>query len=99
MRARGKRRPMPRALDQVGMLGATLFLLAACAKQAPPSSASGERTEIKITVDAVGYHPAEARAPGGKPVRLIVTRTTDDLCGEEIVVPSAGIKKILPQNQ
>jgi plastocyanin domain-containing protein len=89
---------MPRA-HGFGLLGATLLFLAACEKQAPASGASDERPEIKITVESVGYKPSEARAPAGKPVRLIVTRTTDDPCGEEIVVPSAGIKKFLPQNQ
>jgi plastocyanin domain-containing protein len=77
-----------------------MFLFAACEKRPPAASVGADgRTEIKITVDAVGYHPAEARAPGGKPVRLIVTRTSEDPCGEEIVVPSAGIKKSLPLNQ
>lgn len=80
------------------MLASASIVAAACAKKAPAAGADG-RTEIKITVDAVGYHPAEARAPAGKPVRLIVTRTSEDLCGEEIVVPSAGLKKQLPLNQ
>jgi plastocyanin domain-containing protein len=75
-----------------------LVVTAACEKQAAAPSAGG-RTEIAIKVDAVGYHPAEARAPGGKPVRIVFTRTTDDGCGQELLVPSAGLKKDLPLNQ
>jgi plastocyanin domain-containing protein len=90
---------MSRAVGQLGMLGAALLLAGACEKRPAGEGAGGARTEIKITVDAVGYHPAEARAPAGKPVRLTVTRTSEDLCGEEIVVPSANVKKMLPLNQ
>jgi plastocyanin domain-containing protein len=77
-----------------------VVLSLACAKkeQSEAGAASG-RKEISITVDAVGYKPAEARAPAGKPVRLTFTRTTEDGCGEEIVIPSAGVKQKLPVNQ
>lgn len=85
---------MTRALAHWGTLGAALLLVGACEK-----TAAGGRTEIKVTVDAVGYHPAEAKAPAGKPVRLTVTRTSEDLCGEELVVPSANVKRMLPLNQ
>jgi plastocyanin domain-containing protein len=90
---------MSHALAHLGVLGAVLLFAGACEKKAAGAGAAGGRTEIKITVDAVGYHPAEATAPAGKPVRLTVTRTSEDLCGEEIVVPSAKIKKTLPLNQ
>src|SRR5262245_35690116 len=88
---------MPRARNTF-FLTTVLLLSAACAKKTPAAAPDG-RTEISIKVDAVGYHPAEARAPGGKPVRLVFTRTTDDGCGQELLVPSAGIKKDLPLNQ
>lgn len=73
-------------------------LLAAACEKKSAMSADG-RTDIQIKVDAAGYHPAEARAPGGKPVRLVFTRTTDDDCGQELLVPSAKIKRDLPLNQ
>jgi plastocyanin domain-containing protein len=80
-------------------LGLAVLVLAAtaCKKEAPPS-ADGRR-EIAITVDAVGYHPAESHAKGGEPVRLLVTRTTDDGCGQELVVPSIHLKRELPLKQ
>jgi len=84
----------------VALAATSLVALVGCKKgeKAETQAAVGTK-EIRITVDAVGYHPAEARAPGGKPVRLVVTRTVEDACGEEFVVPSVGIKKKLPVNE
>jgi plastocyanin domain-containing protein len=70
----------------------------ACKKDAAPAMADG-RHAIAITVDAVGYHPEESHAKAGEPVRLIVTRTTDDGCGQQLVVPSLNLKRDLPLNQ
>jgi plastocyanin domain-containing protein len=78
-------------------LAVVLLAATACKKEAP-TSADGRR-EIAITVDAVGYHPAESHAKGGEPVRLLVTRTTDDGCGQELVVPSLNVKRELPLKQ
>ena len=99
---------VPSAAKAVTHLSALLAIgvaLIACSLGACNKGEKGETgapagaKEIRITVDAVGYHPAEARAPGGKPVRLVLTRTADDACGEEFVVPSVGIKKKLPLNE
>jgi plastocyanin domain-containing protein len=75
------------------------LVLGACEKKDAGAGTTRQGSEIEITVDAVGYHPSEARAPAGKPVRLVFTRTTEDGCGEELLVPSLGIKKELPVNQ
>jgi plastocyanin domain-containing protein len=79
----------------------TLLLLTvlACSKKPEGGKASGSATELRVTVDAVGYHPEEAHAPAGKPVRLIFTRTTDEGCGQELVFPSLKLKRDLPLNQ
>jgi plastocyanin domain-containing protein len=72
-------------------------LAAGCKTEAaPPPVAADGRHEIAITVDEVGYHPAESHAKAGEPVRLVVTRTTDDGCGQELVVPSLNLKRALP---
>jgi plastocyanin domain-containing protein len=90
------------------MLRTTLLVIALVAtigcnkKQEGTSSSEGAadgRPTIKIKVDAVGYHPSEAKAAPGKPVRLEFTRTTEEGCGQEIVFPSLNIKKELPVNQ
>jgi hypothetical protein len=75
-------------------------LLAACggetAPQAPPSDG---RPSIAITVDASGYHPSEAAAAPGQPVRLVFTRTTDEGCGQQLVFPDLDIRRDLPLNE
>jgi len=71
-----------------------------CNKEVAPSTKGPDgRTELHVKVDAVGYHPEESRAPANQPVRLIMTRTTDDGCGQELVIPSLKIKRALPLNQ
>ena len=80
----------------------TLLLVFSCAALAASgckkeqSAAASGRHELAITVDAVGYHPAESHAKAGEAVRLTVTRTTEDGCGQEIVIPSANVKRTLP---
>lgn len=79
----------------------SVFALAACNKKSDASDAPAAdgRPIIKVTVDAAGYHPSEAKAKAGKPLRLEFTRTTDEGCGQQLVFPSLDIKKDLPLNQ
>jgi plastocyanin domain-containing protein len=72
-----------------------------CNKEvAPAPETSGDgRTELHVKVDAVGYHPEESRAPANQPVRLILTRTTDEGCGQQVMIPSLKIKRDLPLNK
>lgn len=71
---------------------------AAC-KKAPSVPPSDGRAEVDVKVDATGYHPDKLHAKAGKPVRMLVTRTTDDGCGQQLVVPSLHLKYELPLNQ
>jgi plastocyanin domain-containing protein len=83
-------------------LAATLAL-PACKKEPEATATSGAAASadgsVAIKVDATGYHPAEASAPAGKPVKLVFTRTTDDGCGQQLVFPDLDIRKDLPLNQ
>jgi plastocyanin domain-containing protein len=79
------------------------LLLGACNKNSDDKksdapAADGSPT-IQIKVDAVGYHPSEAKAKAGKPVRLEFTRTSDEGCGQQLVFPTLDIKKDLPLNE
>lgn len=87
--------PALRRHSLAGVLAFAAVLVAGCKKEAPLPASDG-RHEIAISVDAVGYHPAESHAKAGEPLRLIVTRTTDDGCGQELVVPSLNLKRELP---
>jgi plastocyanin domain-containing protein len=85
---------MPRPLE----LLVPLLVALSCNKTTAGTAADGRR-EIAISVDAVGYHPAESHAKGGEQVHLVFTRTTEDGCGTEVVIPSAHVKRELPLNK
>lgn len=72
---------------------AIALLQPACSKP-PPSPA--DATELRVSVGAGGYAPEVLRAPPGKPVRVIFTRTTDDGCGQQLVFPAQNIRRDLP---
>lgn len=64
----------------------------------PPGN-SVVSTALAVTVDGTGYHPASISAPAGGPVRLTITRTSDEGCGQQIVFPSLSIRRDLPLNR
>lgn len=63
------------------------------------ASAATGAADLQVTVDGTGYHPSSISAPPGKPVRLTITRTSDEGCGQQIVFPSLNIRRDLPLNQ
>lgn len=82
---------------------AVMLALPSCKKdpdtQAAPGASPSSDGTVAIKVDATGYHPTEATAPAGKPVKLVFTRTTDDGCGQQLVFPDLDIRKDLPLNE
>ena len=58
-----------------------------------------EERRIRVTVDEDGFHPAAVTAPAGVPLRLVVTRTSDNTCAKEIVIPSLDETATLPLNR
>ena len=85
-------------MRKTAILSLACLVLAACNKKSDPAPSDG-RPIIKVSVDAAGYHPTEAKAKAGKPVRIEFTRTTDEGCGQQLVFPEQNIKKDLPLNQ
>jgi len=85
-------------MQRFGLVLLAVLAATAC-KNAPSVPASDGRPELEVKVDATGYHPDKLHAKGGKPVRMVVTRTTDDGCGQQLVVPSLHLKYELPLNQ
>ena len=69
------------------------------AQEAAPAGGDVAATSLALTVDATGYHPDSVSAPAGRPVRLSITRTSDDGCGQQIVFPSLNIRRDLPLNR
>jgi plastocyanin domain-containing protein len=74
----------------------TLAFLAAFALATGCSSGPREGEPVRITVTKNGYEPFRVQATRGKPLTLVVTRTTDETCATEIVIPEAGIEQPLP---
>jgi plastocyanin domain-containing protein len=79
--------------------GAAIVVLAAVAALGgdgcrKSGGAGGE--PVRITVTKNGYEPARVQATRGKPLTLVVTRTTDENCATEIVIPEAQIAEDLP---
>jgi plastocyanin domain-containing protein len=71
-------------------------LLGACNKDAPPSDG---RPEFQVSVGATGYEPSVVNAPANTPIRLVFTRTTDEGCGQQLVVASQDIRRDLPLDE
>ena len=51
---------------------------------------------VRITVTRNGYEPWRVEARKGVPLVLVVTRTTDETCATELVLPEYGIDRKLP---
>lgn len=95
---------MTKTMTVVGVL-----LLLACNKhnEAPaahPPALPAEGTvgpdgRITVLVDGEGYHPATIHSTPGRAVTLVFRRTTDETCGQQLLVPSQNIRRDLPLNQ
>jgi plastocyanin domain-containing protein len=71
--------------------GAALLAAAACGRR---EQRPGE--PVRITVGKNGYEPWKVGAWKGVPLTLVVTRTTDETCATEVVLPEYGIDRKLP---
>jgi plastocyanin domain-containing protein len=67
--------------------------LAACRRDPAPGG------PVAITVTRNGYEPWRVQARKGVPLTLVVTRTTDETCATELVLPEYGIDAKLPLGQ
>ena len=81
------------ALAALGIL-AIVALAAGCQR----ASQAGPQT-VKISVTDAGFVPADVKVRSGVPVVLLVTRTTDQTCAKEIVIPEEHIRHALPLNE
>ncbi len=75
---------------------AYLLLAALAAAVGPAGCRRAPPGEVAIRVGANGFEPWRIEARAGQPLVLVLTRTTDDTCATEIVIPDAGVKVPLP---
>ncbi len=61
--------------------------------------AAGQARTVEISVTTNGFEPARVKVTKGEPLKLVVTRKTDDTCAKEIVIPDENIKADLPLNK
>ena len=76
---------------------AAVALVAGCASQSGKGAADGGR--VVLTVTDKGFEPVVVTVAAGKPVTLVVTRTTAQTCATELVMPAHGINQPLPLGQ
>ena len=57
---------------------------------------AGDEHRFQLTVDGGGFHPGSLTIPSGKPITLVVTRTSDNTCAKEIVIPALNETRTLP---
>ena len=79
---------------------ALLAALAGCQDQSSPQAGNqAESREVKLTLSDAGYQPALAEVPRGVPLTLVVTRTAEQTCATQFVIPGLDRKYDLPLNQ
>ena len=70
---------------------------AAPSKPAAPAAKPAPRV-IPLTVTEHGYEPSPVKLKKGEPVKLVLTRKTEQTCATEIVMKEHGIHTPLPLN-
>jgi plastocyanin domain-containing protein len=70
-----------------------LLFLAACSKGEAPLAPDNV---VQLTVTDKGFEPSPVKVKAGQPVKLVVTRKTEQTCATDIVVKDYGIKEPLP---
>ncbi len=73
-----------------------LLLLAACASQKSAPAPAAPDNVVQLTVTEKGFEPTPVRVKAGQPVKLTITRKTDDTCATEIVVKDYNLREKLP---
>lgn len=74
------------------LLAAALFAIG-CGTSSP------EPQRVEIEVGASAYTPSEVHATAGTPLTLVFTRTTDEGCGQQVVIASQNVRRDLPLNE
>ncbi len=75
----------------VWIAGALALTLAGCS-----ATESKDSNRVTITVTEKGFEPQVVKVSAGKPVTLVVTRSTTKTCATEVVMAEYGINRPLP---
>jgi plastocyanin domain-containing protein len=78
----------------LALLVVSVVVSGACSKSEPPVLAKDNT--VALTVTAKGFEPTPVRVKAGQPVKLIITRKSEDTCATEIVLKDYNIQQTLP---
>lgn len=70
--------------------------LAVVALAAPLAASGGSPRIVELRVTGRGFEPWRVSLKKGEPVQLVVTRSTDDTCATELLIPDQHIRVELP---
>ena len=73
---------------------AVFMVVGGCASQ--PGGGTAGPARVTITVTEKGFEPEVVTVAAGRPVTLVVTRTTAKTCATELVMPAHNINRPLP---
>lgn len=66
-------------------------------KAAAPATQVPRMIALEVTAD--GFQPESVKVRAGQPVKLVVTRTSDETCATDLLIEGTDIKVALPLNQ
>ena len=66
---------------------------------AKEKEAKKEARTVEIKVTEKGYEPSPITVKKGEPLRLRITRVTDETCAKDIIIPDNEIELQLPLNK
>ncbi|HYV48824.1 MAG TPA: cupredoxin domain-containing protein [Myxococcaceae bacterium] len=84
------------------VIGFGIRAMAGDEKKAPAPAQAPEKPKartVELKVTEKGFEPTPVTVKKGEPLRLQVTRTTDETCAKEMILPDYGIEKELPLNK
>ena len=78
---------------------ATAAEKAAAPAPAKPAAAAKAPRTVALKVTDNGYEPSPITLKKGEPVKLVITRTTDETCATDLVMNDPAVKVDLPLNK
>ena len=88
-----------RATVRILIMTAVLAMACDAAEESTPEESAPANQRFEVNVGAHGYDPSTLQVPVGQPVTLVVTRTTEEGCGDVLAIPSQDIRRDLPLNE
>lgn len=67
------------------------------ARSGPSAAAGAQQVSVRVTEN--GFEPAELAVAAGRPIRLTITRETEQTCATRVVFASLNLKRSLPLHE